>query len=415
MKQKNYIHVVYIITKLELGGAQKVCLELFNGLQNGQISSHLISGAQGTLVDTVKQNEQVILLDNFKREFSLTTILHELRCLWNLIIQLRSLKKVHPTIIVHTHSTKAGIIGRWAAWCAGIKTRIHTIHGYGFHGHQSWLLWIPLYLLELITSIITTHYICVSSADVATGTRLFPFFARKHSLIRAAVDQQQFYIPARITSMDESTMDTSVMSISTMDTSTMRASTVEEPTVNPSTKSTFIFGTISCFKPQKNLFDLLNAFAFVHQHNPHARLEIIGDGTQRQAIEDWIKEHNLTKVITLHGWQAQVAPIMLTWDAFTLSSLWEGLPCAIIEARLLKLPVICYDTGGIKDIILHEKNGLLYSQKDWRALGHGMLAITHDKTLYAKLQKHADDLGAFKTTHMISKHIELYTQLTNGK
>ena len=206
MKQKNYIHVVYIITKLELGGAQKVCLELFNGLQNAQISSHLISGAQGTLVDTVKQNEQVILLDNFKREFSLTTILHELRCLWNLIIQLRSLKKVHPTIIVHTHSTKAGIIGRWAAWCAGIKTRIHTIHGYGFHDHQSWLLWIPLYLLELITSIITTHYICVSSADVTTGTQLFPFFARKHSLIRAAVDQQQFYIPARITSMDTSVM-----------------------------------------------------------------------------------------------------------------------------------------------------------------------------------------------------------------
>ena len=125
---------------------------------------------------------------------------NELRCLWHLIKQLRSLKKRHSTIIVHTHSTKAGIIGRWAAWCAGIKTRIHTIHGYGFHDHQPWLLWLPLYLLELITSIITTHYICVSSADVATGIKLFPYFARKYSVIRAAVDQQQFYIPARVTS-----------------------------------------------------------------------------------------------------------------------------------------------------------------------------------------------------------------------
>jgi glycosyltransferase involved in cell wall biosynthesis len=395
MKQKDYIHVVYIITKLELGGAQKVCLELFKGLQNANISSHLISGAQGTLVDTVKHNEQVILLDTFKREFSFSAIVHELQCLWDLIIQLRSLKKAHPTIFVHTHSTKAGIIGRWAAWCAGIKTRIHTIHGYGFHNHQSWLLWIPLYVLELITSIITTHYICVSSADVTTGTQLFPFFARKHSLIRAAVDQQQFYIPARRTSMDVDIVDESPM--------------------RTSSKTTFTFGTISCFKPQKNLFDLLNAFALVHQHNPHTRLEIIGDGTQRPAIEQWIKDHNLTQVIILHGWQAHVAPIMLTWNAFTLSSLWEGLPCAIIEARLLKLPVISYDTGGIKDIILHEKNGLLYTQKDWRALGHGMLAITHDKTLYTKLQKHADDLSAFKTTHMLNMHIELYTQLTNTK
>ena len=80
MKQKNHLHIVYIITKLELGGAQKVCLELFNGLQNANISSHLISGAQGTLINEVKENDQVILLDNFKREFSFTAIFNELRC-----------------------------------------------------------------------------------------------------------------------------------------------------------------------------------------------------------------------------------------------------------------------------------------------------------------------------------------------
>jgi len=395
MKHKNRIHVVYIITKLELGGAQKVCLELFNGVQNADISSHLISGAQGTLVDAVKQNNQVILLDNFKREISFTAIFNELHCLWHLIKQLRSLKKVHPTMIVHTHSTKAGIIGRWAAWCAGIKTRIHTIHGYGFHDHQSWLLWLPLYLLELMTSIITTHYICVSSTDVATGTKLFPYFTRKYSLIRAAVDQHQFYIPARVTSLHESTMNTS--------------------TVSTFTKNNFTFGTISCFKPQKNLFDLLNAFALVHQHNSHTRLEIIGDGIQRRAIEQWITEHSLTKVITLHGWQAHVAPIMLTWDAFVLSSLWEGLPCAIIEARIAKLPVLCYDTGGIKDIILHEKNGLLYKQKDWHALAHGMRELTNNKNLYTQLHMYADNLDAFKNSYMIQEHRALYTQLTHTK
>jgi len=386
MKQKNDIHIVYIITKLELGGAQKVCLELFNGLQKANISSHLISGAQGMLIDTVKQNDQVILLDNFKREFSFKSIFNELRCLWNLVVQLRCLKKIHPIIIVHTHSTKAGIIGRWAAWCAGIKIRIHTIHGYGFHNHQSWLFWIPIYLVELITSLITTHYICVSSADVTTGTQLLPFFAHKYSIIRAAVDQQQFYTPARITSMDT--------------------------TINQPIQSIFTFGTISCFKPQKNIFDLLNAFALTHTHNPHTRLEIIGDGVQRQAIEQWIAEHNLIQVVILHGWQTHVAPIMLTWNAFVLSSLWEGLPCAIIEARLLKLPVICYDTGGIKDIIIHKKNGLLYKQQDWNALGQGMLALTYDKNLYTKLQSYVDNLDAFNNTHMIKKHITLYTKLT---
>lgn len=386
MKQKNNIHVVYIITKLELGGAQKVCLELFNGLKKADISSHLISGAHGTLIDEVKQNDHVILLDNFKREFSCSAILSELRCMWHIIKKLRCLKKANPTIIVHTHSTKAGIIGRWAAWFAGIKIRIHTIHGYGFHAHQSWLVWTAMYIPELITNIITTHFICVSSADVATGTRLFPFFAHKHSLIRAAIDQKQFYTPARVTSMHTAMVDTP-------------------------TKNAFTFGTISCFKPQKNLFDLLNAFALVNRRNLHTRLEIIGDGEQRQAIEHWIEKHNLTHAITLHGWQEHVAPVMLTWDAFVLSSLWEGLPCAIAEARLLKLPVICYDTGGIKDIIIHEKNGLLYKQKDWHALAYGMLDLMHDKKLYTRLKTYTDNLDSFKREHMIDKHIALYKQL----
>lgn len=385
MKQKNNIHVVYIITKLELGGAQKVCLELFKGLQHANISSHLISGAHGTLSDSVKHNDHVILLDAFTREVSFTAIFNELRCMWHLIIQLRNLKKMHPTILVHTHSTKAGIIGRWAAWFAGIKIRVHTIHGYAFHIHQSWLVWLPIYVVELITSVITTHYICVSSADVITGTRLFPYFARKYSLIRAAVNQQQFYIPARETSMDTST--------------------------DLCTKNRFTFGTIACFKPQKNLFDLLNAFALAHTNNPHIRLEIIGDGEQRNAIEEWIAQHDLTKVITLHGWQTEVAPIMLTWDAFALSSLWEGLPCAIVEARLLKLPVICYDTGGIKDVIIHEQNGLLYKQKDWHTLGQGMITLATNKALHTKLKTYTDNLDAFKNNHMINEHVALYQQL----
>jgi glycosyltransferase involved in cell wall biosynthesis len=386
MKQKNHIHVVYIITKLELGGAQKVCLELFNGLRDANIATHLISGSQGILVDTIKENDHVILLNTFTREISLSSIVNEIRCLWHLTKQLRNLKKEYPTIIVHTHSTKAGIIGRWAAWFAGIQRRVHTIHGYGFHSHQSWLRWIVVYLAELVTSVITTHYICVSSADVATGMRLFPYFRKKYSLIRAAVNQQQFYIPAQVTEMDSVALDI--------------------PT------TTFTFGTISCFKPQKNLFDLLNAFALVNSYNPHTRLEIIGDGIQRKAIEQWIKENNLAEKVVLHGWQSDVVHIMRSWNVFTLSSLWEGLPCAIVEARLLKLPVICYDTGGIKDIIIHEKNGLLYPQKDWRSLGRGMLMLSHNKHLYMKLRSYADNLENFKTTHMVSEHIALYNELT---
>ncbi len=378
MKHQKKIHVIYIITKLELGGAQKVCLKLFNGLQEEGFTSYLISGQQGTLVNQVKNNKNIILLNSLKRELSFGAIIEEIKTFFNLIKRLRILKRQYPHLIVHTHSTKAGIIGRWAAFCAGIKKRVHTVHGYAFHPHQSKILWFLIYCIELVTSFITTHYVCVSSEDVKTGIRLFPHFSYKHSIIRAAVDQQ-FFIPAHKTSLHND--------------------------------SVFIFGTIACFKPQKNIFDLLRAFKIVHSKHPRTRLEIIGDGILHPQIKDWIYQHNLTHVITLHGWQKQVAQFMLNWDAFALSSLWEGLPCAVVEARLLQLPVISYDTGGIHDVIFNGENGLLYKQKDWRSLADGMCSIVENKKLFNKFKNYTQDLRDFDNMHMVQEHIKLYQKL----
>ena len=191
------MHVVYIITKLELGGAQKVCLSLFNALQK-KGNAHLISGSDGLLVSKVIHNKQALLLPSFKREVSLRGIFSEVKNFWSLIQQLHKLKQKYPQLIVHTHSTKAGIMGRWAAFFAGIAPRLHTVHGFAFHEHQPRLLWFVIYFLELITSMITTHFICVSSYDAKIGKRLFPFFSKKHSIIRAGVESSSFYHPAQL-------------------------------------------------------------------------------------------------------------------------------------------------------------------------------------------------------------------------
>lgn len=378
MKQKKEIHVLYIITKLELGGAQKVCLSLVNGLRQVGIKTGLISGSEGELVPEVREKQNIILLKQFKHRISLFGIFTELQCFIQLISQIKKYKKNYPHLIVHTHSTKAGILGRWAAFFAGVATRIHTIHGYAFHEHQPKIIWFLIYCAELITSFITTHYICVSSKDVKTGIKYFPHFEKKHTIIRAAVDWNSFYIPSR----------------------KIKPFPIEhEP---------FIFGTVSCFKKQKNIIDLLKAFQHAHQHNPHIKLELIGDGILRPKIEKWIAHNNLQNQIILHGWQKQVAPIMMNWHAFALSSLWEGLPCAVIEARLLKLPVISYRTGGIHDIISHEENGLLYCQKEWQQFAQGMITLANNQQLYQKLQSCNENLDDFKEQQMILQHRSLY-------
>ncbi|MBT3456305.1 glycosyltransferase [bacterium] len=379
MSNKKELHILYIITKLELGGAQKVCLSLMQGLQKTGNHSFLISGNEGPLTSKVRNNPNVKLFSTFKRE--VFNPLHEFKNFLLLTKEIKKIKKMHPGLVVHTHSTKAGIVGRWAAWFAGLRKIVHTVHGYSFHSHQKKMVWVAHYVLEFLTSLITTHFVCVSSYDVKLGIKLFPRFEKKHSIIRAAIEDEKFAIP------------------------------VKKTNPFPENGKPFIFGTTSCFKQQKNLPDLLKAFKAVYTKNPNVKLEIIGDGIMRKEIERYIKENQIGHVVVLHGWQENVVSIMENWHAFVMSSLWEGLPCAIVEARLLHLPIISYDTGGIHDVIINSKNGLLFKQYDWKSLAGGMHSISTNQQTHKKMAFYEDDLESFKTETMISEHIELYKNI----
>lgn len=370
-------HIVYIITKLELGGAQKVCLSLMEHLAKSPDGASLISGPEGILVPDAKKFSSVFLIPSLKREISTVGIWSDFRAFFTMISTLRSLKKKHKNIIVHTHSTKAGIMGRWAALCAGIKQRIHTVHGYGFHNQQSWALWLALYIVEYITFFITTHAVCVSHADRATGIRLFHNFKRKSSVINAAVQSPSF-IPA-----------------------------VRTP------NKMFTIGTVACFKPQKNLIDLLEAFNWiVHNTKQPIHLMIIGDGIQRPIIETFIAHNNLTKHVTLLGWQNNVYTWMQQWDIFALSSLWEGLPCAVVEARLCKLPVVAYNVGGISEVIYDGKNGHLITPGDWKSLATHLNNLVTTPAYHYTLSTYADTLTAFDIPCMVEQHCKLYKHVT---
>jgi glycosyltransferase involved in cell wall biosynthesis len=379
------IYVLYIITKLELGGAQKVCLSLLNGLLKEGHESLLISGPEGILVNQAIQTGKMYLIKSFNREVGLKLIWAEIKTFFSLIKIIRRFKKEYKNLIVHTHSTKACILGRWAAIFAGVKVRIHTVHGYGFHEFMPSYKWVTIFLSEYITSFITTHFICVSTKDRETGISLFPGFAKKSSVIRASVDDR-FFSPY-----------------------------VKEP--SKLRKKYLVIGTVSCFKQQKNIFDLLKAFKFVldsygGKDNYPIMLEIIGDGILRQSIEQWIISNNLEKHITLWGWQDNILPFLKTWDVFVISSLWEGLPCAVVEARLCKLPIIAYDVGGIYEIVKNSKNGFLISPEDWEAFANKLLLVISNSSLRTRMGNFHDNLNDFNNQVMVQQHVALYKKLT---
>ena len=102
---------------------------------------------------------------------------------------------------------------------------------------------------------------------------------------------------------------------------------------------------------------------------------------------------------------------MRNWHTFVLTSLWEGLPCAVVEARLMRLPVISYITGGIPEVIIHNKNGLLIQQKDIVAFSNAMLSLMHNQSLYYQLSNYADNLHSFAYNQMFQAHKKIYFSL----
>lgn len=387
MKNTRDVHVVYLVTKLELGGAQKVCLALFKGLKDLGVSTSLITGSDGVLVSEVSSYSDVYLLKNFKREIGFGMMLSEIQSVFEIVHILKKIKKEHKEVIVHTHSTKAGIVGRLAAFLAGIPYRVHTVHGFGFHDYQTPFLWWVSYTLESIVAWLTTCFIVVSNVDRREGIKRLPRFAYRNKLIRAAIDQAPF-----------------------KNTGNER----EYPATGE-----FVIGTISCFKPQKNLLDLLHAFNEVKKNlvTPEMRarlkLEIVGDGEQRSAIERFISEHGLEADVRLLGWQADVAPLLLRWNLFAMSSLWEGLPCAVVEASCARLPVVAYNVGGICELIGEGEQGYLVMPGDWYQLAQKIALVVNDPFLWKKLVLGSDEetLKEFDISEMLSRHHDLYHQL----
>jgi glycosyltransferase involved in cell wall biosynthesis len=116
---------------------------------------------------------------------------------------------------------------------------------------------------------------------------------------------------------------------------------------------------VACLKPQKCPQDFIRLAALVRQKMPQVKFILIGDGILRQEIEQLIRRHQLDSTVILAGWRKDIWRAISALDVFVLTSLWEGLPIAALEAMLSAKPVVATDTGGIAEIINDGESGFL--------------------------------------------------------
>ena len=341
--------VIHVITKLELGGAQKVTLMTLERLPRDRYELGLVTGPDGLLVDWATRIEglEPVWMPSLIRE---VRPIQDLKALFSM---LRLFRREKPQI-VHTHSSKAGILGRWAARLAGVPFIFHTAHGFGFHDFQRPLVKRVYVWLERITSKITTKLVVVSYANAEKGERNGVFQRGDWILCRDAISVTEFMQPGP------------------------RRQKLSEWDI-PNNK--LVVGMIACLKPQKSPIDFVDIAARVLKENPQAHFVLAGDGELRPQVESRIEEHDIGKHFTLLGWQTDMPEVYRNLDIVVLTSLWEGLPCVFSEAMAGDLPIVATNVDGAREAIVDGENGFLHEPHDVEGMAKSVLKLLQDPRL----------------------------------
>lgn len=374
------IRICHIITKLELGGAQQNTIYTVANLDRARFEASLVAGSDGLLVEEARASGvPVHLLSGLVREISPLSDARALASLYRLLSRER------PDI-VHTHSSKAGILGRWAARLAGVPHIVHSIHGFGFTDRQRSFTRRFYVALERMTGRATTSaFVAVSRANMETGLSLGLFRADRVTLIRSGVRLSDF-APAPGPRDEE------------------RPLTV---------------GMIACMKPQKAPLDFVRVAArVIREAGPDlpVRFLLVGDGNLRAEVEDLVRREGLSDKVTLAGWRRDIPEILRRLDLLLHTSLWEGLPRVFPEAMATGLPIVATRVDGAPEAIEEGITGFLLPPGDIDGMARCTLRLLRDPDLRRRMGHSARGrIAPWDIDEMVRRQERLYEGLVSGE
>ncbi|HHZ83762.1 MAG TPA: glycosyltransferase family 1 protein [Nitrospirales bacterium] len=381
------ITVVHIITTLELGGAQQNTLYTVSHLDPARYKAVLLAGPEGLLWPEARTLDGVAVycIDALQRRIH---PIRDLVALWCIFRILHRLKR-HSQLIVHTHSSKAGILGRLAARVAGISVIIHSIHGYGFHTQQSRVLQRILVAVEWVMARITTRFIAVAQANIVQGEALGLFRRAGVDLIRSGIR-----IRSGQFENDDAVNIRKSLGVS---------------------ESAALVGMVACLKPQKAPLDFVELAARVRNEIPDVRFLLVGDGDLRPDVERLVHTIGLERTVILAGWRRDVPEILNALDVFVLTSRWEGLPRVVLEAIAAGTPVVATAVDGTVEAlerIADGTRGYLVAPGDLSTMADRVVGIINHQPDAPIKSRHDGILPAeFDIDTMVRQQIHLYDEL----
>jgi glycosyltransferase involved in cell wall biosynthesis len=335
------IRIMNIIARLNIGGPAVYVILLTEQFGPPDFDSRLVCGQigpqEGDMAYLARERGITpILIPDLGRELSPLRDMKTLVALWRLMRQYRP----H---VVHTHTAKAGFVGRIAAWLARVPVRVHTFHGHVLRGYfgpakTRFFLW-----LERFTGRLTDRLITISPAlrdELVNTYRVAP--AEKFEVVPLGLDLSRY---ARMLRHEGQ----------------FRARYGIPP-------GALLVGIVGRLVPIKN-HDLFLQMAERLRHTlPDAHFVIVGDGEQRAELESLVDALGLREYVTFTGWEVDLAPIYSDLDALVVTSDNEGTPVSLIEGLAACVPVVSTAVGGVPDLLRGGAYGRLVPPGDVAAL-----------------------------------------------
>jgi glycosyltransferase involved in cell wall biosynthesis len=388
------VRVTHIITRLVVGGAQENTVATVLGLHNRSAGGLPASSIKVNLISGPTTGPEGSLESEFKNSPEILTIVPQLvRPIHPLkdFLALRKLEMIfreQKPDIIHTHSGKAGILGRLAAIRAGVPIIIHTIHGPSFGKFQNGLSNFIFRAAEKYAARATTHFIVVADAmknqylaagigkpdqhtKIFSGFPLGPFLAAKNDLEL----RKQFGIAP----------------------------------------DDFVVGKIARIFKLKGHDDLFAVAPELVRKNPKMKFLLVGDGEWRSRFENLAKSLGLEKHFIFTGLVPpnEVPKYVGIMDALVHLSLREGLPRALPQALAAGKPVVAYNCDGAREVCLDGQTGFLIQRGDLKNLTEKIIRLANDARLREQFDSHGQNFVRenFSVEQMVDSTYDLYLKL----
>lgn len=364
--ERSPIRVAFCITDLDVGGAERIFVELVTRLDRSRWEPRVfcLSGP-GALVERLHERGIPVTCFGVQK-------LRHLGVIWRLAAEL---KKFRPALM-QSFLFHANLVGRIAAWCAGVP---RMVCGIRVAERRSRL---PLWL-DRLTQGFVDHNVCVSRAVAEFSIRNSGLAESKVSVIPNGVEFERF---AAATAVDRSSLGLT-----------------DAPLI--------LF--VGRLDPQKSPFTLLESFAQLIQRHADWQLLFVGEGPLQSSMSVWVAEHGLQSNVHFAGWRPDVPELLKAANVLVLPSLWEGMPNIVLESMAAGLPVVVSRVEGTEELIRSGETGLLATPGSVAEVEQQIEQLLMDREFSTSLAKAAQQavFKGFTPEAMVYSYEQLYLQL----